>query len=36
MTKRQMSGNDIDIREEERWFRDGVDVNSVDIGEQHW
>lgn len=20
----------------ERWFKDGVDVNTVDIGEAHW
>lgn len=36
MRKRQMSGNDVKISEEERWFRDGVDVNSVDISEKHW
>ncbi|KAK4219076.1 hypothetical protein QBC37DRAFT_411199 [Rhypophila decipiens] len=36
MRKRQMSGNDVRISEEERWFKDGVDVNSVDIGEKHW
>ncbi|GAB7352573.1 hypothetical protein MBLNU459_g2957t1 [Dothideomycetes sp. NU459] len=34
--KRQMSGNDIEISEEERWFKDGVDVNKVDISEKHW
>ncbi|KGQ03319.1 Adenylyltransferase and sulfurtransferase UBA4 [Beauveria bassiana D1-5] len=33
MRKRQMSGNDVRIGEEERWFKDGVDVNSVDIEE---
>jgi hypothetical protein len=31
-----MSGNEISISEEERWFKDGVDVNSVEIGEAHW
>ncbi|KAK9245767.1 hypothetical protein V1506DRAFT_230413 [Lipomyces tetrasporus] len=36
MQKRQMSGNDLQINQEERWFKDGVDVNSVDIGPQHW
>ncbi|KAK9320980.1 hypothetical protein V1517DRAFT_187440 [Lipomyces orientalis] len=36
MQKRQMSGNDLQITQEERWFKDGVDVNSVEIGPQHW
>ncbi|KAM0322705.1 hypothetical protein ACHAQA_009296 [Verticillium albo-atrum] len=36
MRKRQMSGNDVRISEEARWFKDGVDVNSVLIGEEHW
>ncbi|KAK0633119.1 DUF1348 domain protein [Immersiella caudata] len=36
MRKRQMSGNDVKISEGERWFKDGVDVNSVDISEKHW
>ncbi|KAI2632789.1 DUF1348-domain-containing protein [Xylaria nigripes] len=36
MRKRQMSGNDVAIAEEARWFRDGVDVDSVDISEAHW
>ncbi|RKU43253.1 hypothetical protein DL546_004472 [Coniochaeta pulveracea] len=36
MRKRQMSGNDVRIAKEERWFRDGVDVNAVEIGEKHW
>ncbi|ATY59800.1 hypothetical protein CCM_03550 [Cordyceps militaris CM01] len=36
MRKRQMSGNDVRIDEAERWFKDGVDVNAVDIGEKHW
>lgn len=36
MRKRQMSGNDILISDDERWFKDGVDVNTVDISEQHW
>lgn len=31
-----MSGNDIEIKEDDRWFREGVDVNSVDISERHW
>ncbi|VDB95442.1 unnamed protein product [Peniophora sp. CBMAI 1063] len=36
MEKRQMSGNDLDITEVERWFAGDVDVNTVKIGEQHW
>jgi uncharacterized protein len=37
MRKRQMSGNDVELKEEkERWFKDGVDVNTVEIGEEHW
>lgn len=36
MRKRQNSTNDVKISEEERWFRDGVDVNTVDISEKHW
>ena len=31
-----MSGNDVKIADVERWFKEGVDVNSVDIGEKHW
>ncbi|KAJ3391951.1 hypothetical protein HDU84_005099 [Entophlyctis sp. JEL0112] len=37
MQKRQMSGNNVFIRPEERWFTDDVaDVDSVHIGEEHW
>nr|POE79599.1 hypothetical protein CFP56_07664 [Quercus suber] len=36
MRKRQMSANDIEILEYERWFKEGVDVNSVEISERHW
>lgn len=36
MRKRQMSGNDVEIEAEERWFKDGVDVNAVNIEEKHW
>ncbi|ERS98256.1 uncharacterized protein SPSK_06637 [Sporothrix schenckii 1099-18] len=36
MRKRMMSGNDVAIAEDERWFRDGVDVNTVPISEKHW
>ena len=36
MAKRQMSGNDVKISEDERWFKKGVDVDSVDISEKHW
>ena len=28
-----MSGNDVVIGEEERWFKDGADVDSVALGE---
>jgi len=31
-----MSGNDVKISDEERWFTDGVDVNAVEISEKHW
>ena len=36
MKKRMMSGNDINLSKGERWFTDGVDVNEVEIGEEHW
>jgi hypothetical protein len=36
MAKRQMSGNDVKIADHERWFVDGVDVNTVPISEAHW
>ncbi|TDZ18120.1 hypothetical protein Cob_v008886 [Colletotrichum orbiculare MAFF 240422] len=36
MRKRQMSANDVKIEDSQRWFVDGVDVNTVSIGEQHW
>jgi len=36
MRKRQMSGNDVKITEEERWFKDGVDMDTVEISEVHW
>lgn len=32
MEKRMMSGNDVVIGEEGRWFRDGVDVDAVALG----
>ncbi|KAL8277564.1 hypothetical protein RQP46_009996 [Phenoliferia psychrophenolica] len=35
MEKRHMSGNDVTIREDERWFRDGVDVDAVEISDVH-
>lgn len=35
MRKRQMSGNDVAITEEERWFKDGVDVNALEIPDRH-
>lgn len=36
MRKRQMSGNNVKISDEERWFKDNVDVNKVEISEKHW
>ena len=36
LRKRMMSGNDILLKEDERWFVDGVDVNKVEISERHW
>lgn len=36
MRKRQMSGNDVKIADNERWFANGVDVNTVEISEKHW
>jgi len=36
MRKRQMSGNDVRIAHEERWFVGDIDVDQVDISEKHW
>ncbi|KAH7304909.1 hypothetical protein B0I35DRAFT_454468 [Stachybotrys elegans] len=36
MRKRQMSGNDVQITEEARWFKDGVNVDDVEILERDW
>jgi nuclear transport factor 2 (NTF2) superfamily protein len=36
MRKRQNSSNDVVLEEGERWFKDGVDVNEVEISEKHW
>lgn len=36
MAKRQMSGNDVQITEAERWYKDGVDVDKVEITSEHW
>ncbi|KAH6661960.1 hypothetical protein B0J14DRAFT_496584 [Halenospora varia] len=36
MRKRMMSGNDVKISEEERWFKEGVEVDNVEISEKHW
>ncbi|KAI6799622.1 hypothetical protein KC363_g2764 [Hortaea werneckii] len=36
MRKRMMSGNDVEISDAERWFKDGVDVNEAEISEAHW
>jgi uncharacterized protein len=35
MRKRQTSGNDVKILAEERWFKDGVVVNTIDTAEEH-
>ena len=35
MEKRMMSGNDVEIGESGRWFRDGVDVDSVELSKKH-
>ncbi|KAJ7694573.1 hypothetical protein B0H17DRAFT_1057237 [Mycena rosella] len=35
MRKRMMSGNDLAISDEERWFKDGVDIEAVVISEKH-
>lgn len=36
MVKRMMSGNDVVLDAEERWFKEGVDVEAVEIGDAHW
>ncbi|KAJ4320694.1 hypothetical protein N0V84_005758 [Fusarium piperis] len=36
MKKRQMSGNNVKITDGERWFKGDVDVNTVEIGPEHW
>ena len=36
MQKRQMSANDVVITENERWFKEGVEVDEVVIEEKHW
>lgn len=36
MRKRQNSTNDVKITNEDRWFKDGIDVNTVGINERHW
>lgn len=39
MRKRQMSGNEIQVPEGDRWFKDGFttqDIDDVPIGEEHW
>ncbi|KAK7044229.1 hypothetical protein VNI00_007951 [Paramarasmius palmivorus] len=35
MRKRMMSGNDVAISDSERWFKPGVDIESVNITERH-
>lgn len=36
MRKRQMSGNDVKIADDERWFVEGINVDEVEISEKHW
>ncbi|KLO10121.1 DUF1348-domain-containing protein [Schizopora paradoxa] len=39
MRKRQMSGNNVRITEQERWYKDGAtddDVDAISISEEHW
>lgn len=37
MRKRQMSGNDVPISDNERWFKESVaDEDTVDVSEKHW
>lgn len=38
MRKRQMSGNDVEIKDGERWFKNlsKDQVDSVNISERHW
>jgi len=31
-----ISTNDVKILEGERWYKDGVDVNAVEISDKHW
>lgn len=34
MEKRMMSGNDVEIGEQGRWFRESIDVDTVELGER--
>ena len=34
MEKRQMSGNDVEISEEERWYKDGLDVEDASVSQK--
>lgn len=36
MRKRQMSGNDVELKDGERWFVEGKSVEEVEIGDKHW
>lgn len=36
MRKRQLSGDDVEIKEGRRWLVEGVEVNAVGIEEEHW
>jgi hypothetical protein len=39
MAKRQMSGNEVKITEEERWYKNvetEEQCNAVEIGPEHW
>jgi nuclear transport factor 2 (NTF2) superfamily protein len=35
MKKRQMSGNDLIISETERWFVQGVDIDTYEVSDVH-
>jgi len=36
MEKRMMSCNEVEIEDAQRWFKEGVDVDEVEISGEHW
>ncbi len=36
MRKRQMSGNDVELKDGDRWFVEGKSVEEAEIGDNHW